>query len=150
MGSNPAAQRVLKAMTDFPLDPQLERDTLRVGQLGVCDLRLMNDARYPWAVLVPRIARVTELHELSVSDGEMVWAEMRRVSKLLWGLPNVEKVNIGALGNVVRQLHIHIVGRHSTDPAWPAPVWGHSPRVAYEEDQARELIVFLQDNLSIT
>jgi diadenosine tetraphosphate (Ap4A) HIT family hydrolase len=134
-------------MIDCTLDAQLARDTYGVGKLSACDVRLMNDARYPWVVLVPRIARISELHELGGHDGELVWQEIRRVGKLLSGLPNVEKINVGALGNIVRQLHIHVVGRHSADPAWPAPVWGHSPPVSYEADAARAMVSFLQDNL---
>jgi diadenosine tetraphosphate (Ap4A) HIT family hydrolase len=81
-----------------------------------------------------------ELFGLAPGDADQVWAEIQALGTLVAGLPGVEKVNIGALGNMVRQLHIHIVGRNDNDPAWPGPVWGHSPAKPYESDEAAQLI----------
>jgi diadenosine tetraphosphate (Ap4A) HIT family hydrolase len=131
----------------LPLDPRLEADTIRVGSLDLCDLLVMNDARYPWAILVPRIEGAREMHELSEADRAQVWDETNRVATLVAGWAGVEKVNIGSLGNVVSQLHIHVVGRRNGDPAWPGPVWGHSPRVPYAKDGKEDLVAYLQGAL---
>jgi len=100
----------------------------------------MNEARYPWLVAVPRLPDAVELFGLASQDGEQAWAEIQALGALVGGLPGVGKVNIGALGNMVRQLHVHIVGRHEGDPAWPGPVWGHSPAKPYGPDEASVLI----------
>jgi diadenosine tetraphosphate (Ap4A) HIT family hydrolase len=118
----------------FALDPRLEADTIKVASLSICELLIMNDARYPWAILVPRIEGACELHDLSAMDGAVVWAEVMAVAKAIGAWPDVEKVNVGALGNIVSQLHVHVIGRHTGDPAWPGPVWGHSARVPYDKD----------------
>jgi diadenosine tetraphosphate (Ap4A) HIT family hydrolase len=91
-------------------------------------------------VAVPRVPGAVELFGLTPENAEQVWAEIQALGTLVASLPGVSKVNIGALGNMVRQLHIHIVGRHDNDPAWPGPVWGHSPAKPYESDQAVPLI----------
>jgi diadenosine tetraphosphate (Ap4A) HIT family hydrolase len=117
----------------FEIDPRLADDTIMVKSFAFCQLLVMNDERYPWAILVPRIEGARELHDLSDADGAGVWQEVLGVAKAISTWLGVEKVNIGALGNVVSQLHIHIVGRHAGDPAWPGPVWGHSPREAYKD-----------------
>lgn len=127
----------------FALDLRLEADTIKVKSLLICDLLIMNDARYPWAILVPRIAGARELHELGAHEGAAVWSEIVAVAKAIGACPGVEKVNIGALGNMVPQLHIHIVGRHTGDSAWPSPVWGHSPRTAYESGGETNFARFL-------
>lgn len=127
----------------FALDPRLEADTIKVESLAMCDLLVMNDARYPWAILVPRIAGARELHELSAYDGAAVWGEIVAVAEAIGSWPRVEKVNVGALGNLVPQLHIHIVGRHTGDTAWPGPVWGHSPRTAYKSGEETNFVRFL-------
>jgi diadenosine tetraphosphate (Ap4A) HIT family hydrolase len=113
----------------FMLDPRLQADTIKVEAMGLCDLLVMDDERYPWAILVPRIDGARELHELEPVDRDAVMASVFAVADAIGKWPGVKKVNIGALGNVVSQLHIHIVGRHAGDPAWPGPVWGHSARV---------------------
>lgn len=121
----------------FRLDPRLEADTVFARALPVCDVRLMDEARWPWAILVPRIDGAREWHDLP--DPAAALAEVMAVSRRLAAWPNVQKVNIGALGNVVGQLHIHIVGRWYGDPAWPGPVWGHSPREPCGADALAEL-----------
>jgi diadenosine tetraphosphate (Ap4A) HIT family hydrolase len=140
LGGNPFAGKFCVVMTDFALDPRLQGDTIKIAHLSLCDLLLMNDARYPWAILVPRIAGARELHDLGPADQDEIWKIILAVSAALGAWPSVEKVNVGALGNVVSQLHVHIVGRHSGDPAWPGPVWGHSPRVAYADGAQQDLV----------
>jgi diadenosine tetraphosphate (Ap4A) HIT family hydrolase len=129
LGGDPIAQGVCVLSEAFVLDDRLKADTVPVAHLAICDLLVMNDSRYPWAILVPRISGARELHELELTDRDAVWREAMTIAASIGQWPGVEKVNIGALGNVVSQLHIHIVGRHTGDPAWPGPVWGHSDRV---------------------
>lgn len=96
---------------------------------------LLNDARYPWCVLVPRIAGLTELMQLDVAQGQRLFEELRLVSKTLVGHPGVTKVNVGALGNLVPQLHVHVIGRSPSDAAWPGPVWGFGEAEPYTDVQ---------------
>jgi diadenosine tetraphosphate (Ap4A) HIT family hydrolase len=128
----------------FKLDSRLAADTIHVTSLPICELLIMNDARYPWAILVPRINDAHELHELNAADGAAVWLEVMAIAQSVSTWSGVEKINIGVLGNIVSQLHVHIVGRSASDPAWPGPVWRHSPRVAYLDDEASEFIAFLE------
>jgi diadenosine tetraphosphate (Ap4A) HIT family hydrolase len=132
----------------FVIDPRLVADTLPAASLKVCELLIMNDRRYPWAILVPRIDGARELYELSESHLAGVFLETMAVSAAIGGLPCVSKVNVGALGNIVSQLHIHVVGRHCDDPAWPGPVWGHSARVDYEAGEAGAFIAGLMARLT--
>jgi diadenosine tetraphosphate (Ap4A) HIT family hydrolase len=129
----------------FRLDPRLQADTLSIGQLNLCDVLVMNDANYPWAILVPRIVGARDLHDLSEKDRLAVWEETNHVAVTIAAWQGVTKVNIGALGNIVSQLHVHVVGRHAGDPAWPGPVWGHNPRVPYGDDHA--FVDFLKSQL---
>jgi diadenosine tetraphosphate (Ap4A) HIT family hydrolase len=124
----------------FSLDPLLAADTLFAAHLPLCEVRVMDDARYPWLVAVPRVPGAVEVFALNPEDGAQVWVEIQVLAKLVGALPGVGKVNIGALGNRVRQLHIHIVGRHEGDPAWPGPVWGHSPAQPYGPGEVTTLI----------
>ncbi|MEZ5551795.1 MAG: HIT family protein [Pseudomonadales bacterium] len=120
----------------FQLHPQLAEDTLPIATLTHSDLRLMNDARYPWCILVPRQPGLSSLHELPVEMRMGVFDEIARVSTALLAEHGVERVNVGALGNIVQQLHIHVVGRWSGDPAWPGPVWGQGKAVPWQPAQA--------------
>ena len=129
---------------NFTLDPRLAADTIHVSNLAACELLIMNDSRYPWAILVPRIEDARELHDLHGDDGAKVYAEIMIIARAIGTWPGVEKVNIGALGNIVSQLHIHIIGRHADDPAWPRPVWGHSARVAYKNGEEAEFVKYLR------
>lgn len=120
-------------MNAFSLDSRLAADSFFLGRFTLCEVRAMNDSRWPWLVLVPRIAGLTELHDLAMADLSMAageWAAAGRALKLATG---ALKVNSGALGNVVRQLHLHAVARKEGDPGWPGPVWGHGERRPYDE-----------------
>ena len=114
----------------FSLDPRLDADTLPVKQLGLCEVRLMNDARFPWLILVPRRAGLREVHELSRADRARLFEEIAEASRVL-AARGAFKVNTGALGNIVAQLHVHVVARDPSDAAWPGPVWGAGTRVPY-------------------
>jgi diadenosine tetraphosphate (Ap4A) HIT family hydrolase len=118
----------------FMLDPRLETDTHLAADWPLCRVLVMNDARYPWLVLVPRREGAREITQLAPADRAQLMEEIARAGALIQALPGVAKLNIGALGNKVPQLHIHVLGRRQGDPAWPEPVWGHSPAVPYEAD----------------
>ncbi len=111
-------------MTDFILDPRLATDSAFVAEGPLSQVRLMDDTRFRWLVLVPRVAGVSEWLELEGSQQRLLLAEINQAGNLIRQSPGVEKLNIGALGNIVRQLHVHLVGRHAGDAAWPGPVWG--------------------------
>ena len=112
-------------MTDFVLDPRLAADTAFIADGPLSQVRLMDDTRFPWLVLVPRVNGVSEWLELDGGQQRLLLAEINQAGQLIRAQPGVEKLNIGALGNIVRQLHVHLIGRHDGDPAWPGPVWGH-------------------------
>ena len=118
-------------MTDFVLDPRLAADTAFIADGPLSQVRLMDDTRFPWLVLVPRVNGVSEWLELDGGQQRLLLAEINQAGQLIRAQPGVEKLNIGALGNIVRQLHVHLVGRHDGDPAWPGPVWGHGAAVRH-------------------
>ena len=108
----------------FELDPRLAADSVFVADGPLSQVRLIDDTRFPWLVLVPRVPAANEWIDLDSGQQRLLLAELNQVSQLLRAESGVEKLNIGALGNIVRQLHVHVVGRHPGDPAWPGPVWG--------------------------
>ena len=111
-------------MSDFLLDPRLAADSHFIADGPLSQIRLMDDARYPWLLLVPRVADIAEWIELDGNQQRLLLAEINQISQHLKHKPNVSKINIGALGNIVRQLHVHLIGRNENDAAWPGPVWG--------------------------
>ena len=133
-----ARRALLEIMTmrAFELDPRLAADTVTVGRLGLCELLLMNDRRWPWVILVPQRPGVTEFHDLTPLDQTMLTFEMGLVAKALKAATGAAKINIGALGNIVPMFHLHIVCRRVGDPNWPHPVWGYGTREAYEPADA--------------
>lgn len=128
-------------MTDaFALDPRLAADTLPVGDLALSLVLLMNDARHPWLILVPRRPGLVELTDLGESDAAALMAELRVATSVMLDLAKPDKVNVAALGNVVAQLHVHVVGRFMSDPAWPGPVWGRGQPTRYPPHAAAALV----------
>jgi diadenosine tetraphosphate (Ap4A) HIT family hydrolase len=123
----------------FALDPRLAADTIAIGDLTLSRLLLMDDARYLWLVLVPRHENLSELFHLEETDRAILMEEIAAVSRALTGFAGVDKINVGALGNIVRQLHIHVVARSIGDAAWPGPVWGAGVAQRYEGQKGREL-----------
>ena len=111
-------------MSAFDLDPRLAADSAFVADGPLSQVRLMDDTRFPWLLLVPRVPGAVEWIDLDGNQQRLLLAEINRTSQLLRAVAGVEKLNIGALGNVVAQLHVHLVGRHRGDAAWPGPVWG--------------------------
>ncbi|UAW97528.1 HIT domain-containing protein [Halopseudomonas nanhaiensis] len=128
----------------FELHPQLAQDCIAVGDLPLSRLLLMNDSQFPWLILVPRRREVTELFELSAADQAQLQAEMSGLGQLLKDTFNADKMNIAALGNMVSQLHIHVVVRFRVDPVWPAPIWGKLPPVRYEGEALEQRLAELR------
>ena len=127
-------------MPEFTLHPRLEADTVLITDWSLSRVLLMNDSRYAWLVLVPRRAGICELFELEKPDREILMEEVARAAKILKAISGATKINVGALGNLVPQLHGHVAARNPGDPAWPAPVWGHSPAIRYEPAACNTLI----------
>ena len=136
-------------ISDFQLDRELDRDTHLIGDLDLCRVLLMDDARWPWLVLVPRRAAMRELYDLADKDQMLLMREAAQVGRRLMAEFKGEKLNVGALGNVVPQLHLHLVVRTKTDAVWPKPVWGQFPRTHYDPATVRELVPRISASLGL-
>ena len=134
----------------FTLHPTLARDTVEVARLPLCRALLMNDRRFPWLILVPEREGAREIHELSPADRAALIEEIAQASEALESLFHPDKLNVGALGNIVPQLHVHVVARAAGDPAWPGPVWGSGAAVPYEERELAEIRAKLAAELTRT
>ena len=126
-------------MPDFVLDARLAADSIPVAELPLSAVRLMRDANYPWLILVPRQAGLAELIDLPRADQTVLMAEIGRASEALKASVPCEKLNVAALGIVVRQLHVHVIARNNGDPAWPRPVWGAAHAKVYGAGEAEAL-----------
>ena len=134
-------------MVEFQLDPQLAGDCIVVGDFPLSRLLLMNDATYPWFILVPKRVGIEEIYQLDEEQQLQLARESALLSRKLQGVFAADKMNVAALGNIVRQLHIHHVVRYSGDPAWPAPVWGKLPAQPYQEAESERMIKRLRSVL---
>ncbi|MCO4321602.1 HIT domain-containing protein [Aliidiomarina quisquiliarum] len=132
----------------FELHPQLRVDSFDLGQLNLSRLLLINDANYPWFVLVPQREGIREIFQLSDADQATLLAESSRLSQVLMAVFSGYKLNVAALGNSVPQLHIHHIVRYQNDPAWPAPVWGKLPALAYKSTERDKRINLLRAALN--
>jgi diadenosine tetraphosphate (Ap4A) HIT family hydrolase len=124
----------------WSLHPQLEKDTRNIGDLPLSRVLVIDDANYPWLLLVPRRPGVGEIIDLDEVEQAQLMTEIARVARALKAVTGCDKLNIAALGNVVPQLHVHIIARRQGDAAWPRPVWGQAPPLAHD---ARELETFI-------
>ena len=124
----------------YSLDPRLAADTLPVAEWPLCQVLLINDARFPWLVLVPRRAGASEIIDLAADDRRQLSAEIDRAAAALLRTVPCHKLNIGALGNVVAQLHVHVIARTRIDAVWPKPVWAQGTAESYDEAVAADLI----------
>ena len=131
----------------FVTHPRLVADTHKLGSMAIADLLLMNDARFRWCILVPRIPDARELHALPRDIAIAFQDEIRQVAATLERLFKPVKMNIAALGNQVPQLHVHVIARHSDDAAWPAPVWGVGQAVPYSATELAPLLGMLHGAL---
>jgi diadenosine tetraphosphate (Ap4A) HIT family hydrolase len=123
----------------FSLHPTLARDTVEVARLPLCRVLLMNDRRFPWLILVPEREDAREIVDLAPADRAVLIEEIAQSSAVLQSLFQPDKLNVGALGNVVPQLHVHVIARFATDPAWPGPVWGSGAPQPYQKDEIEEI-----------
>lgn len=121
-------------MTDIALDERLVEDSYPVTELPLCQLRLMDDTRYPWLMLIPRRRGVSEVFDLEEDDQQQLWREASRVGQAFKAMLGGDKLNVASLGNVVPQLHVHLVVRRQDDEAWPGPVWGQGEPQPYDLD----------------
>lgn len=115
----------------FKLDERLEADSIEIDQWALSNVRLMNDANFPWLVLVPTRASIREVHELPAADRAQLIEEIARAAWALESMVKPHKINVAALGNQVPQLHVHVIARFTSDAAWPNPVWGKVEKTAY-------------------
>jgi len=133
---------------EFQLHSDLGRDGIAMGNFPLCQVLLINDSRYPWFVLVPQRAGVSEIYELSEQDHGQLWMESREFGKTIKRVFQGDKLNVAALGNVTPQLHVHHVVRYRDDAAWPAPIWGKGKGVPYTDDALARVLKKLQLELS--
>ncbi len=131
-------------MNEFQLDPRLFADTLFVADAPLSRVLLMNDANYPWLILVPRHVGLRELIDLPADAQAQLWKEIAQASTALRERFAPDKLNVAALGNVVAQLHVHVIARFANDPAWPAPVWGKVPAIPYTQQAQEERLAALR------
>jgi diadenosine tetraphosphate (Ap4A) HIT family hydrolase len=124
----------------FTLDSRLENDTHSIGYLGLCQILLMDDARFPWLILVPTKPNLSEIIDLSEDEQALLMREISQCSLALKSLFSPDKLNIAALGNQVNQLHVHIIARFVSDEAWPNPVWGRGERQSYPPHMSGSLV----------
>lgn len=138
--------------SDFTLDARLATDTGMLGDAPLCRVLLMRNRLFPWLVLVPRVVGAVEIHRLDLADQTALLRETMAAARLLDRLFSPDKINIGALGNIVPQLHVHIIARHRDDAAWPGPVWGCGKSVPYDGEEwtatVQRLWAELQQELS--
>ena len=134
-------------MTDFILHSQLQKDTCPVGSLPLCHVLLMNNADYPWLILVPNKPNLREITDLDASQRATLTEEIASVMEVMETIYSPDKMNMAALGNMVPQLHLHVIARYKTDNAWPNPVWGQGGKT-YSQQGLREHVEILQKRLA--
>lgn len=131
----------------FELDERLDQDSVFIGEFDLCQLRLINKDSWLWFVLVPMRAEVTEVFQLSVADRYYLMDEINSMSVLLQEIWKFDKLNIGALGNIVNQLHVHVIGRRIDDAGWPGPVWGVSAGDVYKDGAITNIVSRLRNQV---
>ena len=127
-------------MSEFRLNERLEADSIAVAALELCDVRLINDSRYCWLLLIPRRGGVEEWHELAEADAIQLSQEVRKISAVLKSFTGADKINVAAIGNMVRQMHVHVVSRREGDATWPGTVWNSGEPVRYGAREAEALV----------
>jgi diadenosine tetraphosphate (Ap4A) HIT family hydrolase len=134
-------------VTAFELDERLGNDSAMITTVGLCQLRLMNDSRWPWLILIPQRPDISELFELTPLDQAMLTFETNLVAEALKKATSAVKINVAAIGNIVRQLHVHVIARYEGDANWPGPVWGFGQRQPYGEADRMALVKTILDAL---
>jgi len=128
------------------LDPRLQKDCFVLGKLELCQLLLMNNAAFPWFVLVPETTQI-EVCDLTGSEQTLLWEEVNSIAEFVRANFQIDKLNIGAIGNVVSQLHVHVVGRREDDYCWPGVVWGSATEKQYKDKEVAAVISSATENL---
>lgn len=131
----------------FEIDPTLNADTVLLGSLPLCQVRLSRDSQYPWLLLVPSRNGITEIHQLQPDEQQSLWQESSQLAQLMEQSLHPDKLNIAAIGNVVSQLHIHHVARYRNDPCWPKPIWGQLAPIPYPNEDLTEIVAIWQQRL---
>lgn len=131
----------------WSLHPQLERDTIDIGDLPLSRVLVVKDANYPWLLLVPRRSGASEILDLDEVEQAQLMTEIVRAARALKLVTRCDKLNIAALGNVVPQLHVHLIARRATDAAWPKPVWGQVPAISHDQTEVSVFIRELRRNM---
>ena len=134
---------------EWSLHPKLSTLTTEVGDLPLSRVLLENDSNYPWLILVPRMAGVSEIIDLDPNEQVQLLGEIDAASRALKAVATFDKLNVAALGNMVKQLHVHVLGRSTTDPTWPKPVWGLAPPVPYQPAARDKLVEALRRELKM-
>ena len=134
-------------MKAFELDERLRNDSALITNIGLCQLRLMNDSRWPWLILVPQRPDIAEMFELAPLDQAMLTFETNLVAEALKNAKRPVKINVAAIGNIVRQLHVHVIARYENDANWPGPVWGFGQRQPYEDAERKAFTKLILDAL---
>ena len=132
----------------FALDSRLQQDTVLIGDFPLCRLLLMNDANYPWFILVPKREEVSEIFQLDTADQALLWSETSELAATLKDTFAADKMNVATLGNMVAQLHMHVIVRRRADAAWPAPVWGKHSAIPYSDEQIASITAKLRGVLA--
>jgi diadenosine tetraphosphate (Ap4A) HIT family hydrolase len=135
-------------LSEFELDGRIARDSDLIATLDLCQLRIQNDSRWPWLVMVPQQADMTEIFELPEADQALLSAEVNHVAAVLKEITGATKINVGALGNIVRQLHVHVIARFEGDANWPGPIWGYGSAEPYDGEKMQALMNRLMEKLS--
>ncbi|MBB6254728.1 HIT domain-containing protein [Nitrospirillum iridis] len=139
----------MTSAAEFVLHPRLAADTVVVGDLPLCRALLSRNACWPWLILVPRRAGAVEIHRLEAADQAQLMVEISQASRVLEAAFAPHKLNVAAIGNLVPQLHVHIVARTQGDAAWPGPIWGSGHERAYGAGEAEALAVRLATDLAL-
>lgn len=129
----------------FQLHDQLRRDTFPICRMKLCLVQIMNDSQFPWLVLVPAAENLTEIADLNEKQRKLLINEIAQAQRVMKNVFGPDKLNTGALGNQVSQLHVHVIGRFHTDPCWPQPIWGKLPPKPYDQTTLRAIIAKLQN-----
>lgn len=133
----------------FSIHSILQADTINLGSFSLCEVLLMNDSRFPWIILVPKIPDLQDFHEIPTQHRDVLFQEIEAATETIQKHWQVDKMNVAALGNQVSQLHIHVIGRRRTDEAWPSPVWGHGTPIPYGATDMSDLIQSLKRAIAI-
>ncbi|MBF0193277.1 MAG: HIT domain-containing protein [Magnetococcales bacterium] len=137
-------------MQQTSLHPILAKDCIEVCDLKICKVLLMNDKQYPWLILVPDRPGLKDFDEVNSGDIAYLHADIKKASEVLRTIYKPTKLNIAALGNMVTQLHIHVIARFSNDKAWPNPVWGRHPPLPYNDEMLENVLQGLKNNFELT